>query len=65
MHPKKLSWCGKMPCVNDTSKYDPTRYVKSFDTPRKVQAIYNLRGNVSEWSSEDNLIFGGSWGSSC
>jgi len=49
------------PCINDTSFYqEPTRQVFS-DCVSKAYPLYNLKGNVSEWSTKENISFGGSW----
>lgn len=32
---------------------------------KEKKVIYNIRGNVAEWSSLTNLTFGGSWNSDC
>lgn len=44
------------PCPNDTLYYSPTVPVFSYYGP-----IYNLRGNVSEWTSEEDVAIGGGW----
>lgn len=44
------------PCPNDTLYLSPTVPVLSYLGP-----IYNLRGNVSEWTSEDGVTVGGGW----
>ncbi len=46
-----------VPCSGDTLEYYPTAPVFSGYS----KAIYNLKGNVREWLSEDNTVFGGGW----
>lgn len=50
-----------IPCLNDSFKVYPIRIVNSGFVPRRKSPIYNLRGNLSEWTSENNLSAGGSW----
>ena len=49
-----------IPCVEDTFKNYPTVPVTSF----KGSPFYNLRGNVSEWTSEKDICVGGGWADS-
>ena len=50
------------PCSEDSTRRDPTRPVQSYYSPKRVNPIYDLRGNVSEWAKENSTTFGGSWG---
>lgn len=45
------------------SEFDigPTRDVYSDFIPVKVNSLFNIRGNVSEWLAEENICGGGSW----
>lgn len=54
-------WSNIIPCVKDTFKIDPTRAVYMNCTSKKIKPIYNLRGNVNEWTSEVNIATGGGW----
>lgn len=49
------------PCVNDSFKLIPVRNVLSGCLPEKRHFIYNLRGNVSEWTSKNEINAGGGW----
>ncbi|MFH0867620.1 MAG: SUMF1/EgtB/PvdO family nonheme iron enzyme [Bacteroidota bacterium] len=49
-----------IPCINDSFVNYPTVPVLSF----KGSPFYNLRGNVSEWTSEKNVCVGGGWADS-
>lgn len=49
------------PCVNDTLKVIPTVYRKSNSIKNERKLLYEIKGNVSEWSSEIGITFGGSW----
>ncbi len=50
-----------VPCNKDTLKAEPTISTKVNYSAKKGHPIFNLRGNVSEWSSEENITFGGGW----
>ena len=48
-----------IPCVNDTfNDSPPTVPVWYYNV---CCSFYNLRGNVSEWTAEENIAVGGSW----
>jgi len=68
-HPKsrdiELIYCDKIPCLNDTTWTEPTRPVRSYYSRKRINPFYDLRGNVSEWAAETNIVFGGSWGDDC
>lgn len=50
------------PCTNDTTNIKaPTENVYTGCISKKDSSIYNLRGNVSEWTSEDGISVGGGW----
>ncbi len=51
--------CDIIPCVKDTFLHEPTTYTYAF-WPNDL-GIYNLRGNVSEWTSEKDISMGGGW----
>lgn len=55
--------CSIVPCINDTLKTDPTAYITfpCLKNCYKKRYIYNLRGNVREWTSEENISIGGGW----
>jgi hypothetical protein len=41
---------------------EPTRYVdEGIYDDKRIAILYNVRGNVAEWSSEPNITFGGGW----
>src|SRR5690606_35716011 len=49
-----------IPCKNDTSyNEEPTRNVYSGCISRR--GLYNLRGNVCEWTTENGICVGGGW----
>jgi len=48
-----------IPCKNDSFFQSPTENIYSF-WPNDL-GIYNLRGNVSEWTSEKDICVGGGW----
>jgi formylglycine-generating enzyme required for sulfatase activity len=52
---------GIVPCINDSFMVMPTRKVRSGCVPLKRHPVYNLRGNVSEWSAEKEVSIGGGW----
>lgn len=54
-------WSNIIPCENDTLKWKPTRNVNECCGPYDSKIIYNIRGNVSEWTMETNTAMGGSW----
>jgi hypothetical protein len=54
-------WSDIKPCVNDTFNKDPMINTNPFEKPQKRHPIYNLRGNVGEWVSEDGISIGGGW----
>jgi len=53
--------CDIIPCINDTTKIDPTRPLNYECLKNNYPQIYNLRGNVSEWTSEYETCIGGGW----
>ena len=53
--------CGIVPCRNGTMVFEPTRPVYSDSLAKRKKIIYNLRGNVSEWTSESLICVGGGW----
>jgi len=54
-------WSDIKPCVNDTFTKDPTINTNPFGKSQKGHPIYNLRGNVGEWTSDSNVSIGGGW----
>ncbi len=50
-----------IPCIKDTFKVEPTISTNENYSAKKGNPIFNLRGNVSEWSSEKNITLGGGW----
>ena len=48
-----------VPCLNDTLIQFPTKDIYS-SCPNNL-GLYNLRGNVSEWTSEKDICIGGGW----
>jgi hypothetical protein len=54
-------WSNTSPCFKDSNNTDPTRSVLIACLPEKGELIYNLWGNVSEWTSETNIVAGGAW----
>jgi len=48
-----------VPCIKD-SFFNPTVNVNA-SCSKKKKTIYNLRGNVSEWTTENNICVGGGW----
>ncbi len=50
-----------IPCIKDTFLIVPTAFVTFGCVSSKVHPIYNLRGNVSEWTSEKEISVGGGW----
>lgn len=52
-------WCDVTPCEKEIFKIEPTRRVN--ENCPSVKSIYNLRGNVSEWTTDENIVVGGSW----
>jgi hypothetical protein len=55
-------WCDIEPCLTDTSSrtYVTINVFSGFKS-KKHLPIYNLRGNVGEWTSEDGVSIGGGW----
>ena len=51
----------KAPCIFDSLKVIPLRIVNSGFVPERKNPIFNLRGNVSEWTSEKEITVGGGW----
>lgn len=49
------------PCSSDTIKKLPVIEVNVGCMAQKGHPIYHLRGNVSEWTSAENISSGGSW----
>lgn len=49
------------PCLKETSNTEPTHRTDDNYSAKKGNPIFNLRGNVGEWSSEKNITLGGSW----
>ena len=47
----------------DTSKLSSGPTISTYEhySAEKGYPIYNLRGNVSEWATEDSISFGGGW----
>jgi hypothetical protein len=54
-------WTGIIPCKNGLFSVMPTRPVSCNCPRKKNNMIFNLYGNVSEWTSEKNIAAGGSW----
>ena len=54
-------WSDIIPCINDSLSAMPTRPVSCNCSSRNDKRIFNLYGNVSEWTSEKNIAAGGSW----
>lgn len=50
-----------IPCVGDTMNGDPTRPVDQSCDAQNKWAIFNLRGNVGEWTSVLGATAGGGW----
>ena len=50
-----------IPCINDSFKTIPVLIVHSGLVPERRQPLYNLRGNVSEITSENQVSIGGGW----
>ena len=50
-----------VPCLKDSLRIEPTISVNDNYAAKKGDPIFNLRGNVSEWSSEVNITLGGGW----
>jgi formylglycine-generating enzyme required for sulfatase activity len=50
-----------IPCINDSFKVMPVRAVNSGCVPPRQHPVYNLRGNVSEWTTENEISVGGGW----
>ena len=48
-----------VPCINDTLFQFPTKHY--FSSCPNMLGLYNLRGNVSEWTSEKGICVGGGW----
>jgi hypothetical protein len=67
--------CGIIPCINDSLINYPTRevwldsiskrkeeiYSYRGHATLKKKTIYNLRGNVREWTAEKSICVGGGW----
>lgn len=49
------------PCINDSFKVVPTLTGRSGFVPGRRHPVYNLRGNVSELTSENEISVGGGW----
>jgi hypothetical protein len=49
------------PCVNEWPDLEATVNTNDNYSAKKWNSVFNLRGNVSEWSSEINTTFGGGW----
>ncbi len=50
------------PCLKSNQNADPTDKVRSRSAVRRRhEPFYNLRGNVSEWTSEKDVSVGGGW----
>jgi hypothetical protein len=54
-------WSDIVPCENGEFKTDPTKNIINSFSSKKGKPIYNIRGNVSEWTSEKNIAVGGGW----
>jgi hypothetical protein len=52
---------GIVPCKGDTFLAEPTTTVRNYKYRIKRFSFCNFRGNVSEWSSEPGVTFGGGW----
>lgn len=46
-----------IPCLKDSFLTDPTISIHE----SYAQKFFHLRGNVAEWSNEENVAFGGGW----
>jgi hypothetical protein len=53
--------CDNFPCINDSLKKDATVPIYWPDKKLDDSKIYQLRGNVREWTNEPNISFGGGW----
>jgi hypothetical protein len=49
------------PCNGDSNNIDPTINIHSGAYSNEKKSIKNLRGNVSELTSEKNISVGGGW----
>jgi len=56
-----LFWSDVTPCVNDSIKTKPTVDARIPFSATIGHPIYNFRGHVGEWASENGVTFGGSW----
>lgn len=54
-------WSDVNPCNADSDAPPATRNVQSGCISKKGDPIYNLLGNVAEWTSEDGVAAGGGW----
>jgi len=54
-------WSDIIPCINGSLSAMPTRPVSCNCSSRNNKIIFNLYGNVSEWTSENDITVGGSW----
>ena len=50
-----------IPCMSDTLFMIPTRKTHTGFVAEKRKPLYNLRGNVSEWTSDSGISIGGGW----
>ena len=50
-----------LPCVGDTMNGNPTRQVDQSCDAQTKWGIFNLRGNVGEWTSVPGVSAGGGW----
>ncbi|MBK9630987.1 MAG: SUMF1/EgtB/PvdO family nonheme iron enzyme [Saprospiraceae bacterium] len=53
--------CDILPCSKYLEDIDITKNTYWGCTSKKDGGIYNLRGNVSEWTSENEICVGGGW----
>jgi hypothetical protein len=53
--------CNVSACNDDGEFQLPVKTVNADCVPKKVKILYQLKGNVREWSAESNIAYGGSW----
>lgn len=53
-------YCGIVPCKKDLLVW-PSIQTYHYCYPKEIYYIYNLRGNVREWSCENFVTLGGGW----
>ena len=54
-------YAGINPCPYDFTQNSPTIEIYKNYSSKKGEPIYNLRGNVSEWTAENGVSAGGGW----